>query len=71
MENLVRGWEDSGARNHIVEKKNFFLFSFFCIKSVSQKEAAKIRPERRTNIVRNLCLLGKIKQFGLKSKKIV
>ena len=41
------------------------------MKSVSQKEAAKTSPERSTNIVRNLCVLGKIKQFGLKSKKIV
>ena len=70
IENLVRGCVEIGAKNHMVEKKNFILFIFFSLWSLSQAMNAKIIPEIITKIVNIFRCVGKIKGSGLNCKKM-
>lgn len=67
----MSGWEEIGAKNHIVVKKNFILFIFVENKLEFQIIKAKKTPKLKTKIVKNLYIGGRINGVGLKSKKIV
>lgn len=70
IESLVSGWAEIGAKNHIVEKKNFGFLVFFFEKSVSQAINARNNPAKITNIVRLFKKDGRTKGVGLNPKKM-
>ena len=68
IEALVSGCAEMGAKNHIVEKKNFVPFIFLGKKSGSQRILAVKIPKIITTIVSILYIGGRTKVWGLKER---
>lgn len=70
MENLVRGCAEIGAKNHIVEKKNFILFIDLALKTSLHEINATKKPREITIIVNLFSIEGRTNGAGLNVRKI-